>query len=541
MLAELAVRDLGVIAEGALVLGPRLTALTGETGAGKTMVVEAIDLLMGGRADGSVVRAGATEAVVEGRFTLGDSRPDGSVPTDDGLDEIVLRRVVPREGRSRAYVNGRLATVSELAEWGRRLVDLHGQHAHQSLLAAAVQRAAIDQFGGIDLEPLAAARKELAVVEERLTGLGGDERERAREIDLLRFQVDEIDRAALNDVDEDAHLEAEAALLSGAQAHRDAAATAVAALTTDGGAGEAVSTAIGALEHRAPFAEIEGRLRSVAAELADVGAELRAAGDAIVDDPGRLDQIRERRKLLHDLRRKYGESLADVVAYRREMADRLEELEGRDATAAELDTRRVTLQAEVAAAEQVVGAARRSVAPELAAAVQANLVQLGLDKARIEIEVEGAAGEHVAFLFTANPGSPALPLAKVASGGELARAMLALRLVLSQAPDTLVFDEVDAGIGGTAASAVGRALAELGADHQVLVVTHLAQVAACADQHVVVTKQVRAGQTFTSIGAVEGEDRVVEVARMLSGSPDSGSAREHAGELLTAAERERTD
>jgi DNA repair protein RecN (Recombination protein N) len=521
MLVELAVRDLGVIAEVSLVLGPRLTALTGETGAGKTMVVEAIELLMGGRADGSMVRSGADEAVIEGRFVVGDDQ-----------DEVVVRRVVPREGRSRAYVNGRLATVSELAEQGRRLVDLHGQHAHQSLLSAGVQRAALDQFGGIDLEPLVVARKELASVDERLAALGGDERERAREIDLLRFQVDEIDGAAIAGVDEDRQLESEEEVLGHAVANREGAAVALAALTADGGAGDGVAQAIGAIEGRAPFAAVEARLRAVSAELADLATDVRAAGEAIVDDPERVEAVRLRRKLLHDLRRKYGESLADVLAYREEVAARLAELESRDATAAELDGRRAELLEAVAAAEATVLEARRRAGPDLAAAVERNLAELALEKARVEVSVEGAAGDEVVFLLAANPGSPPLPLAKVASGGELARTMLALRLVLSQAPDTLVFDEVDAGIGGTAATAVGRSLATLGIEHQVLVVTHLAQVAASADHHVVVSKQVRAGQTFTSVGTVAGDDRVVEVARMLSGSPDSGAARRHAQELL---------
>ena len=215
MLSELVVTDLGVVSELAVVIGPGMTALTGETGAGKTLVVEAIDLLVGGRADGGLVRHGADEAIVEGRFEVGD-------------DDVVLRRVVPREGRSRAYVNGRLATVGELADWGRRLVDLHGQHQHQSLLAAAVQRSALDHFAGIDLEPLIAARKALAALEEQLAALGGDDRERARELDLLRFQLEEIDAAAITDVDEDDRLDAEEDLLGDALQHREAAAAAVA-------------------------------------------------------------------------------------------------------------------------------------------------------------------------------------------------------------------------------------------------------------------------------------------------------------------------
>lgn len=520
MLRELRVAGLGVIEELTLLLEPGTTAVTGETGAGKTLVVEAIELLVGGRADTSVVRAGAAEAAVEGRFELDD-------------DEIVLRRVVPRDGRSRAYVDGRLATVGELAEWGRRLVDLHGQHAHQSLLSGPVQRAALDRFGGIELEPLRAAEKELERIAERLAALGGDARERAREIDLLRFQVAELDDARLGDPDEDASLDAEEDRLGDALAHREAAASVVEALSGDGGATDALGVAISAFEGRPPFADLTARLRDLAAEATDVASEARSRCEQLADDPERLAEVRGRRQLLRNLRRKYGDSLADVMAYRDQVATRLADLEGHDALAEALEAERDAALAAVALEARGVGCARRASAPALAAAVQANLRDLALTAARLEVVVGTAdPGDDVTVRFAADPGSPMAPLRKVASGGELARAMLALRLVLSEGPGTLVFDEVDAGIGGTAAVAVGRALAELGGGHQVLVVTHLPQVAACADHHVVVTKRVRGGRARTEVGVAVGDDRTVEVARMLSGSPESASAREHARELL---------
>lgn len=523
MLTELMVTDLGVISELTVVFGPGMTALTGETGAGKTLVVEAIDLLVGGRADGNLVRHGAAEAIVEGRFELAG-------------DELVLRRVVPREGRSRGYVNGRLATIGELAEWGRRLVDLHGQHAHQSLLGTAVQRNALDRFAGTDLEPMVTARKALAALDEQLVALGGDERERARELDLLRFQRDEIDAAAVVDVDEDARLDAEEDLLADALTHREAAAGAVGSLSDEGGAEDRIGAALAAIDGRAPFADLEGRLRTIALELTDVSQELRTGGEGIEDDPARLGAVRDRRKLLHDLRRKYGETLADVVAFRDSVALRIDELEGRDATAARLDAERGEARRRLHEAEKVVGAARRRAAPELAEAVEGHLGPLALDKARLTVLVgDEDPGDDVAFLLAANPGAPALPLAKVASGGELARTMLALRLVLSEAPDTLVFDEVDAGVGGRAATAVGRALADIAAEHQVMVVTHLPQVAAFARRQLVVSKRVRKGETHISVRPADGDDRVIELARMLSGSPDSDNARAHARELLAAA------
>src|SRR5262245_49578228 len=302
MLVELGVSDLGVIDSLRLLFSPGMTALTGETGAGKTLVVEAIELLVGARADSMLVRQGADEATVEGRFVIDD-------------DEVVPARVVPRDGRSRAYVNGRLAPVSALAEWGERLVDLHGQHAHQSLLGASTQRGALDRFGAIALTSLREARAHVTRVDAALAELGGDERSRAREIDLLRFQVDELERAGLADPAEDDRLALEEDELADALAHREAASTTGSALHDDGGAIDSLGMAIGAVAGRRPFESIEGRLRSVAADLADAADELRAVGERIEDDPERLAAVRERRQLLHDLRRKYGETLADVISY----------------------------------------------------------------------------------------------------------------------------------------------------------------------------------------------------------------------------------
>jgi len=532
MLVELAVHELGVIADLSLVLGPGMTAMTGETGAGKTLVVEAIELLAGGRADPVLVRPGAREARVEGRFVVGDQ-------------ETVLARVVPRNGRSRAYIDGRLATVAELAERGRLLVDLHGQHAHQSLLDPRSQRDALDRFASVDLAPLAAARARTADVDAAIAALGGDGRALAREVDLLRFQVSELDAAMIGDPDEDAALEAEEDLLAGADAHRDAGGAAYDALVADGGAADGVGAAIAACGGRRPFAEVERRLRAAAADLADVAADLRGVVESIAVDPSRLDGVRSRRHLLHELGRKYGEGLAEVIAYREEARARLFELEGRDQRVAALEAERADGRAEEIRAAAVVGATRRSAAPALSTAVGTHLRTLAMPRARLEVSVGNRdPGDDVCFLLAANAGAEPLPLAKVASGGELARCMLAARLVLTEAPPTLVFDEVDAGVGGEAALAVGRALSALAAHQpppgrQVLVVTHLPQVAAFADYQVAVDKDEHGGRAVARARAVEGQDRVVELSRMLSGQPASASAQGHATELLAVASRER--
>jgi DNA repair protein RecN (Recombination protein N) len=543
VLLELAVRDLGVIPELRLVLGPGMTAVTGETGAGKTMVVDAIELLVGGRADPMLVRTGASEAWVEGRFVrAGDPAGDGE------SREVVLSRAIPRTGRSRAYIDGRLATAGELAALGAALVDLHGQHAHQSLLHPAAQRESLDRFGGVDLDPLRAARYDVALVADELTALGGDERARARELDLVRYQVGEIDGAAVAGPDEDERLEAEEDLLADAAAHRAAASGALAALSGDGNgasdgaasASDALGAAVAAVAGRAPFRDAEARLRALAAELTDVAAELRATGESIDEDPARLDAVRERRQLLHDLRRKYGDTLADVLAEGERLRGRLVQLEDHDRRAAELDAALIEARKVEAAAAAVVAAARREAAPPLAQRIQANLADLAMPKAEVAIEVRGVdPGDDVEVLLAANPGTPPLPLAKVASGGELARTMLALRLVLTGAPPTLVFDEVDAGIGGTAALAVGRSLARLAGEHQVLVVTHLPQVAAYADEQVQVAKQSDDAATVSQARVLDRPERVIELSRMLSGQPDSDAARTHAAELLASASGER--
>jgi DNA repair protein RecN (Recombination protein N) len=524
MLHELHIESLGVIEQLDLVLGGGLTALTGETGAGKTMLVEAISLLVGGRADAMMVRPGAAEARVEGRFVV-------------GTDEYVVARVIPADGRSRAYVNGRLATVSNLAELGERTVDLHGQHAHQSLLTTSEQRDALDRWCRTDLEPMRAARARLTEIDAALAALGGDTRSRAREVDLLRFQSAELRAAAIDGPDEDVRLEAEFDVLAGALEYRAMGDAAVASLTDDGGANDALGAALRAVAGKAPFAESEERLRALLAEVGDIAAELRSRAESIDEDPERLDEVRGRLQLLRDLRRKYGDTLAEVIEFHHEVETRLAELEGYEQRVAELENERVHAEANERLAAAAVGAVRRAGAADLGSEVQRHLRELAMPHVEVAVTVgEADPGDDVSFLLAANPGAPLLPLSRVASGGELARAMLALRLVLTEAPDTLVFDEVDAGIGGTAAVAVGTSLATLGERHQVLVVTHLAQVAALADTQVVVRKQVVEGPngavTVATASAVTGEGRVDEVARMLSGDVAGASARRHAADLL---------
>ncbi|MGH9300297.1 MAG: DNA repair protein RecN [Acidimicrobiales bacterium] len=553
MLVELTVRDLGVFVDLHLDFAEGMTAVTGETGAGKTLVVEALELLMGERADPVLVRPGATEALVEGRFVT-------------EVEEIILARSIPAAGRSRAWISGRMATAANLAETGQAMVDLHGQGASQSLRTQISQRSALDAFGRIDARPLTQARRRIAELDRLVEELGGDARSTAQRADLLGYQISEITAAAVGDPDEDDHLRREQDALTHALADREALEAARAALDgegngrarNDGGSGGDGSggggpgpggerigaldglaqahSALSRLKGRPDLDQLSTRLAAVMAEMADLSTDLRQGAESTEDDPDRLRFVMERRSVLKGLMRKYGDSVADVIRHGEEARKSLADLESLGARLDRMEGERSLLEGELATAARKVADERRAAAPGLAATVESHLANLGMDKASFQVVVRGGdPGDDVCFFLGANPGEPPLPLAKVASGGELARTMLALRLVLSSQPRTLIFDEVDAGIGGEAAGAVGRALAELARSHQVLVVTHLAQVAAFADHQIAVSKDSEGGRTVARARILTGQDRVIELSRMLSGQPSSATARDHAEELLATA------
>lgn len=530
MLAELRVRQLGVIEDLTLEFGPGMTALTGETGAGKTLVVEALQLVLGQRAEGGLVRAGASEAVVEARFF------------DDDGQETVVTRSVPTSGRSRCWINGRMAPLSALAELAGELADIHGQGEHQALLHTAAQRRALDEFGAIDGGVVEELRHRLGALRRRLAELGGDEHERARDADMLAHQIREIDLAGLEDTDEDGRLLAEEERLGDLSAHREHAASALGALDAEGvgtSALDLLGSAASALDGRAALTGLDRRVRSAQAEVSDIASELRTIVETWDDDPQRLEAVQARRRQLADLYRKYGGDRAAVIEFAGTARERLERLNHAEEEAAALEVERRALEEELSAAELALLDARRKAAPRLAVAIEARLGDLAMAGSRFEVEVEeSGAGEAVTFLLGANAGEGVRPLAKTASGGELARTMLALRLVAPGGPSTMVFDEVDAGVGGTAALALAKALREVGEHRQVLVVTHLAQVAAFANHHVSVRKLEEAGRVSTGSAPVSGPERVIEISRMLSGHPDSKRAQAHAEELLELAQRE---
>jgi DNA repair protein RecN (Recombination protein N) len=527
MLVELSIENLGIIENVRVSFDKGFTAFTGETGAGKTMLVEAINLVVGRRADVSVIRDGAEEARVEARFVTN---------TDAGEVETILCRVLHREGRSRAYINDRMATVASLAEIGDELVDIHGQHAHQRLLSLTTQRNSLDQFGKVNTSELRAAREAVTHIDANLAALGGDEKSRVREIDLLQFQCDEIESSRITNPDEDLALSQEEDMLTDVVRHQESLQRIVSLLSDDGAVVDLLGEAVSAIAPVTSLPALSERLRSLAAEAKDVSDTVRDAAEGSEHDPDRLEEIRLRRQALRDLMRKYGDSLIDVMAFGSEARERLDELTGYAERVKELEKAKTTALRHLVSCQKEVGNARRAVAPKLASAVQKRLRQLALPNATVQVAVgdieTDPAGESVVFMLAANPGSAPAPIAKVASGGELARVMLALRLVLTGDPATMVFDEVDAGIGGEAAVAVATALRELGNDHQVIAVTHLAQVAASAHGQVAVSKSVKGGKTFGAATRVAENERASEIARMLSGGVADDSANAHARDLL---------
>lgn len=564
MIEEMRIRDLGVIADATLPLGPGFTAITGETGAGKTMVVSALGLLMGERSDAGAVRNGANQARVNGVIRTSDPAVADLVDElggdiEDG--ELILSRTVSAEGRSRASVGGSSAPVGSLGRLAERLFAVHGQSEQLRLRSAAAQRDTLDRFAGATLtatltEYRAAhrARRELG---ERVAELTTARDERAAEAVRLRAELEEI-----AEVDpqpgEDAELTARIDVLSNVETLREATVGAHEALATESDdpmsqdAGSLIDGAVRELERVAAFDErlssMLDALRGVSFQVADAARELAAyVGDLDVEGPGELARANDRLASLNALFRLYGADAAAVIEHSGRAAARLTELEGDDEMI-------VTLTEELAAvtererelAEQLT-ALRTAAATQLSERVSVELRQLALPDAEFVARVVplealgGSGGDEVQLLLSPHPGATPRPIAKSASGGELSRVMLALEVVVAAVDPvpTFVFDEVDAGVGGAAAIEIGRRLARLARTSQVIVVTHLAQVAAFAGNHLRVVKDSAGGFTESSCQRLDGEVRLAEMARLLSGLSDSTSALDHAAELLELGAAER--
>jgi DNA repair protein RecN (Recombination protein N) len=552
VLEELRVENLLLIERAELRLGPGLNVLTGETGAGKTVLAHALDLLLGGKPRAGIVRPGAAEAYVEGIFGLPAAlRAELGERIPDDAEELVLARRVRADGRTRAYLNGRSATAGDLRDVGGALLSFYGQHEHRKLTLAAAQLEILDGFCGAEQasrrEAFAAVYARERGLREELEALRDRAGARDREIDLLEWELGEIEAAAPSESEED-ELTAERARLRNLEGLRLAAAGGIEAIAPESGEGAAfalagASRALEAIRGVDPALDgLADRAGALALEADDLAGELRRYGEAVDAPPGRLDEVEERLTLFEKLERKHGGTIAAVLAHAEACRVRRDELAGAEEALEGATAALEAVHAELADRAAGLRAAREEAAAGLARVVVGVLEELAMEGASFGARLTPRAGygpsggDEVEFLIAPNPGVPAGPLRETASGGELSRVMLALMSVAAEAgPATLVFDEVDAGIGGQTARAVGEQLRTLAEGRQVICITHLPQIASMADRHFTIAKDTSADPARTTVTLLERGAVVGEIVRMLGADDADAAARRHAKELLKAA------
>jgi DNA repair protein RecN (Recombination protein N) len=561
MLKELGIKNFAIIDGLRMAFGPGLNVFTGETGAGKSIVVDALSLALGERASADLIRTGSDEAVVEAAFELNGRGPETvrGLLRDQGIDmgpgeDLVIRRVISSSGKNRIYVNGGLVTLATLSAIGSRLADIHGQHEHQSLLAADQQLDLLDAYGG--LFPLRDAFGELSrryrQLRSDLAELEANEREKAQREDLLRYQVNEIEGARLLPGEDD-ELDAELRVLANAEKLAGLASAADEALYSSDGSVLAglKRAATGLREIAAIDASLAATcelLESGRAQIEEAAREVSAYAGRVQVDPARLEEIGDRIDLIRKLKKKYGASIADIVAFGETAAAELAKIERSGEERERLRREIAALRDQITAKAGDLTRKRTAAARELEAKVEAELGQLGMKKSRFSVAIVPDQGEDTAdgrritargadrveFLISANPGEEPRPLARIASGGELSRVMLALKTILVEGDPipTVVFDEVDAGIGGAVAEEVGRKLRRMASRRQVFCITHLPQIASMATGHYGVAKSVRNNRTSTEVRLLEPTERVEEVARMLGGRTITDATLRHAEEMI---------
>jgi DNA repair protein RecN (Recombination protein N) len=548
VLTELTVENFALVEKTRLTFGPGLNLLTGETGAGKSILLDALGMVLGERTGSEVVRHGTDKARVEAVFTL--EKPShilrevlenaGIEPEDDLL---LLSRELSSAGKSVARINGRTVTVGMLKTVGDALVDIHGQHTHQSLLIAEKHYGFLDAWCGpkvIELRQRVSEAHGVAQTAKReLVSLQNDARERVRTLDLLQFQCEEIDKFAPEEGEDD-ELIAERLKLSSAEKLHAAAGNAHTALSN--GAIEALGTATRALENAQKWDDELGplveTLQTALYAADDALRDVRSYRDKVEFNPERLAEIEDRLDILKTLKRKYGATLAEVLAYREEIGERKDRLEQAEERIAELEQEVEKTQKELIAHAHCLTEARKKAAKPFAEAIRRELADLAMQATRFEVGIEpteptSLGADAIEFLISPNPGEPLKPLAKIASGGEMSRVMLALKSVLikSNAVPTLIFDEIDTGIGGRTGTVLGEKLHTLGGSAQVLCITHLAQIAARGDTHFFIEKHEQKGRTVVNVSVLENETRVKEIARMLGGDATE-TVLKHAEEML---------
>jgi DNA repair protein RecN (Recombination protein N) len=573
MLTTLRIKNLALVSDLTLELQPGCNVITGETGAGKSIIIGALNLVLGERADRTLIRSGEESCSVEAVFDVEKLHaPLKSFLEENGLEpceenQLLLKRTFTSAGTNRQFVNGTPTTLVTLAGIGEWLVDIHGPHDHQSLLHPAKQLAILDAFGGLqkDREAFGELVRQRAVLENEKSALIVDEKTYVQQLDLLRFQVQEISTAHLQP-DEEQSVEAEFNRASNAARLLQLSQAALDALSENENSLLAQAGAIGRTlqELQRVDAGVKNLLElhsQAAGNLRELQAELSRYTEKVDVDPARLTELEERLNLIHSLKRKYGVTLAEVIAFGDESKQKLAQLESRDAELARLNAALVKLDDEVLGAGRKLSAARKKVIPQLVKAVGKQLDDLGFKQSKFDVAIKidlvaadvsrlklnseidqsrltpaatikQTGFDEIEFQFAPNPGEPARPLRAIASSGEMARVMLALKTVLAAEDEipVLIFDEVDANVGGETANAVGEKMKQIAAQRQVLCITHLPQVAAPADAHYVVTKQLRDGRTISEIRLLDKKSRVTELARMLGGQTDA--ARKHAEALL---------
>ena len=558
MLTTLRIKNLALVADLTLELQRGLNVITGETGAGKSILIGALSLVLGERADRTLIRSGADACSVEAVFDVGALKAplmayldeNGLEPCEDG--QLVVKRTFTTAGTNRQFVNGSPTTLQVLATIGEWLVDIHGPHDHQSLLRPVRQLSILDAFGVLqaDVEKFAALVRRRAEIVTQKAELIVDDKTYAQQLDLLRFQVREVDDARLESGEEQ-QVEQEHQRASNAARLLELAQQALGLLDGDEGGLLSQAGTLGRslqeLHRLDPGAALAGLHEQAVNALSELQRELTHYADRIDLDPARLRELDDRLNLLHSLKRKYGSSLADVLAFGREAASRLQTLESRDAEVERLNAELARLDKEILQAGKGLSSRRGKLLPSLSSSVSKELAALGFRQSRFEVALttrnadswppgDGAIPasglDTVEFQFSPNPGEPPRPLRAIASSGEMARVMLAIKTVLAAEDEipVLVFDEVDANVGGETAHAVGEKMRQIGRHRQAICITHLAQVAAQAHAHFVVSKHLKDGRTISQIASLEKTERVTELARMLGGQ--TTAARKHAEELL---------
>jgi DNA repair protein RecN (Recombination protein N) len=561
MLRELHIRNLAIIDDASIEFGKGFNVLTGETGAGKSVIINALSLALGERADSELIRSGEKEAVVEALFDLPpklsnhstfESLHDAGIEIDDG---IIMKRLLSSQGRSRAYINGSMVNVQTLSDASRGVIDVHGQYEHQSLLFSEIQLDMLDGYGGLlsEREEVRELHEKLKALKHRIEELVVKEKERSQRLDMLKFQIDEINSAGLKDGEEE-FLAEELKVLSNAVRLAELANHSYDSLYSS--ESSCISNLSQILNSLRAIAEIDpkaqdsvGTLEEAVPMLEDAAFFLRDYKDSLNFSPERLDEVQERLELISDFKRKYGDNIRAILEYKDRAETEYAELEHSEETLSGLRDELANLKGAFTEKASALSKKRAQVAKKIEPMIEAELSKLSMPDTRFSIHLSREAGDdttdgfkasqdgidRIEFLISPNIGEELKPLSKIASGGELSRIMLALKGTLSKGDKVpvLVFDEIDAGIGGIAADAVGHRLKKLSATHQVICITHLPQIASYADRHLKIEKSVKGKRTVVEIRGIEKEERVEEVARMLSGDTSDASMK-HAREMLKA-------